>query len=891
MSTFRFWRDRIRREVDAEVAFHLEARVEELVRQGMSPAEACRQAVTEFGDVSTVKHDLQSIDRRVDRRQRRFEWLDGLRQDLRFAMRAAWRTPVVSLTIVLTLALGVGVNTAMFSLLDVIFLRPPAGVADPDGLHRVWRHARFRSGSQYWPGFPYAAYQGLDAALKGRADLAIYDSPIQWPSGRGDRPTMISVVAASASFLPLVGVTPALGRLYLPDEDDLAAPEPVAVISDALWRRLYGATPDAIGQELVIGGEAFSIIGVTPPGFSGIDLDRADAWVPLGRNPRYGGRTRRTWFRNPNLNSYGIVLRVLAGTGLNEVEQRATLSLRQASDGYRADTATVARFGAIVAARGPGERSPAVRVAERAAIVAALVLVIALANVSNLLLARAVIRRREIAVRLALGISGRRLVRLLVSESVLLALVASVGALVGARFGGALLRRLLMPEVAFASDPLHWRVLALAVVMALGAGLLSGLIPALRARRTDLTRSLKAGTRGSGADRSRLRPFLVATQAALSVVLVVGASLFLQSLERARQTDTGFDVDRLAFAGVSLTGDTATNRRTAMRLLQLEDRIAAVPGVERVAFSSIRPKWGFRFESYHADSPVTGRQALSGMVNAVSPGFFRTTGTKIRRGRTFSEGAAGSGESAVLVNEALADSLWPGGDALDQCIRFGGPAGPCHRVIGVTQNAMVSALRERPEPFLYVSALNPPSVRDLVTDIVVRVPPERATLALATIHDILSAEFPGASVNTSRMTETMEPEYRPWRLGSTLFALFGFLAVLVAAIGVYSAVSYSVTQRTHEFGVRLALGATTRMITAFVTGQGLRVVAAGVAAGIGLALVLGRSVAALLYDVDPVNPLALATGAGVLLVVSVVAALVPAWRAGRADPAAALRAD
>ena len=887
MSVFRSWKTDVGRDIDDELRFHFDARIAELVALGATPELARVQAVAEFGDVDAVRSDLRAIDDRLARRRQRGDVLDGWRQDITYAARSLRRTPAVSFTIILTLALGLGVNAAMFSLLDVILFRPPSGVAQPDDVRRLWSHVVFRSGGEYWSGYDYASYAAVEQSLAGRANLAIYGGPSKVTLGRSETPPQAHVVAASASLFKVLGVRPARGRFYGSDEDRLEAGAPVAVISDRFWRREFGADGGVVGTEIALGGRPYTIIGVGPPGFSGVDLDAADVWLPLASNPSYPAVMKTPWYENPGINGFQVLLRLRAAPE-PELEQRATLALRRPGIGFRQDTTTVARLGSIVKARGPGKISAAVQVAERAGGVALIVLLVAFANVVNLLLARAVRRRREIAVRLALGISSSRLVRLLVTESVLLSLAAAVAALGASWWGGALLRKLLMPEITWAEDPLHWRVLLLGVAAAIAAGAAAGLVPALQSRSPDLTRALKTGVREGSARRSRLRGFLVASQAALSVVLIVGAALFVQSLKNVRGLDIGYAVDRLAFVSVQQGSDKARRAEISNRLLQLEERMATVPGVERVAYTSMRPKWGIQFVDFFADAE-SGSAKRNGFYSAVSPGFFAATGTRLLRGRTFANGT--SSERAVLVNKTMADSLWPNQDPIGRCIRFKTADAACYSVIGVTQTALLIGVKEAPEPHLYLPLQNMPFESWGVGDVVLRLSPQRLTSSLAQVRDLLRDEFPGAKVSTNTMAAAMEPEYRPWQLGATLFTLFGALAALVAAIGVYSSVSYAVSQRTHEFGVRVALGASGAKIVGQVVGEGVRTVAIGVAAGILLALVSGRIVASLLYGVSPSDPLAMGVAALVLLVVAAAAAFAPAWRAGRSDPVSALRSD
>lgn len=890
MSVFRFWKPDVRRDIDDELRFHFEARIAELVSLGVAPDPARAQAVAEFGDVDQVRSDLRAIDDRVVAQRQRADVLDSWWQDIAYAARSLARTPAVSVAIIVTLALGLGVNASMFSLLDVVLLRPPEGVAEPDGVRRLWSLHVFRSGPQYWSGFGYRAFAALEQALGEGADLAIYNGPDQVALGRGENRPMVNVVAASTSYFTTLGIRAAHGRVYGPDEDRIEGGAPVAVISDRLWQRELGGDPGVIGQEIVLRNRPYTIIGIMPARFSGVDLDAAEVWVPLASNPGYDAKALADWFRNPNINGFQVLMRLAPAASEPELEQRATLALRGPDIGYAQDTTTVARLGSIVYARGPGKESAALSVAKRAGGVALIVLLVAFANVVNLLLARAVRRRREIAVRLALGISPSRLVRLLVTEGVLLSLAAAVGALAAAWWGGGLLRRLLMPEVVWAENPLHWRVLAFGISAAIIAGAAAALVPALQSRAPDLTRSLKTGTRDGGSQRSRLRGFLVASQAALSVVLIVGAALFVRSLNNVRALDIGYTVDRLAFASVNQGTDKARVAAISSRLLQLEERMANIPGVERVAYTSMRPKWGIQFVTYFSDGAASANKQ-SAFYSAVSSGFFSATGTRLISGRTFASGAAGGAERAVLVNKALADSVWPGLDPIGRCVRFEKPDAACYSVIGVTQNPLQTRLNDRPEPHLWAPIENQAIANWGVGDVVLRMNPEQLPTALSQVRELLRAEFPAARVSTSTMAAAMEPEYRPWQLGATLFTLFGALAGLVAAIGVYSSVSYAVSQRTHEFGVRVALGATGGRIVSHVVGHGVRAVAVGVVAGIVMTLASGRIVGSLLYAVSPGDPVAILVAASVLITAAAAASFAPAWRAGRSDPVSALRSD
>ncbi|HET7564375.1 MAG TPA: FtsX-like permease family protein, partial [Gemmatimonadaceae bacterium] len=533
-----------------------------------------------------------------------------------------------------------------------------------------------------------------------------------------------------------------------------------------------------------------------------------------------------------------------------------------------------------------------VQIAARLGGVALLVLLIAVANVVNLLLARAVQRRREIAVRLALGISRSRLVRLLVAESVLLAVLAGAAAILAAAWGGRVIRALLLPGVHWATTPLHWRVLAFSLVITLAVGIVAGLIPALQSTTPDLTRALKAGAREGTTQHARLRAALVMLQAALSVVLLVGAALFLDSLRNVRGLDLGYDSNHLVFADVSFeTPDSMRDSRVGFDFAALADRLRAAPGVQQVALASMQPMYGFSWLTYFPEADTITHKIPDTFFTGVSPEYFAAVGIRVLRGRTFPVGSAPS--NTVVINEALAHALWPGENPIGRCMRFAKRDAPCYTIIGVVENARRSSVIEDATAQYYLPLGRVPGGKygSQVRTIIVRADPHAMPLVEQEIQSDIRRAFPSGWPVITRMTDQLEPQYRPWRLGATLFTLFGALAMIVAAVGIYSTISYTVNQRVHEFGVRVALGARTHDVVRHVVASALRQVGIGVAVGAALALAGGRLVASLLYGVRPSNPVIMLTVAMVLLCVAAIAALAPAWRAARVDPVIALRAE
>ena len=817
--------------------------------------------------------------------------LDGLRQDVAYAFRSLRRAPGVTLGIVLTLALGLGVNMAMFSFLDVVFLRPPAGVQEPEQVRRVWTEIKFVDGAQFWSGFSYPQYAAVEGALGDRVETALYRSPTTSRLVIDGQELEAKTSLAGASFFELLGARSAIGRFYSADEDRLGAGDDVAVVSHAFWRRHLNGDASALGRELRIASRPYTVIGVAGEDFTGAELDATDVWLPLATQTSGA----QPWWTNHNVNGFQILLRPRESVADAALAQRVAVGLRSPEAMRRpADTANVVRLGSIIRAQGPGNKAQEVKIATRLAGVTIIVLVIACANVINLLLARAVRRRREIAVRLALGISRQRLARLLLTESVMLGLMAAAASLLAAYWGGALLRGLLLPNVSWADSatPLHWRVIVLALVTGLGAGVVAGLLPALQSLKTELTGALKAGFGDGHARRSRVRSALVVVQAALSVVLLVGAGLFVSSLSNVRGLRTGYDARQILFGGIQYdVRDSVRDARQPQAFREITERLRGAPGVEEVALARMAPTRGFSMIDYVPDVDTAQYAKPFTTYNLVTPEFFAATGMRIVRGEGFPRGAGGAMPAVVVINEAMAEKQWPGMDPIGRCMRFP-PEDECYRVVGVVETAMFDALLEDPQPQFYLPLDNPPQrAGTWFSSLIVRTRPDARDAATAETQRVLREVFPGGRPTIATMESYLEPEYRPWRLGATLFSAFGLLALIVAAVGIYSTVAYTVVQRTHEFGIRTALGARVRDILRQVIGSSLRTVALGVVVGVALAVAGGRFIAALLYGIEPGDPRVMIAVALALLGIAAVAAFVPARRAARVDPVTALRTE
>lgn len=833
----------------------------------------------------------------------------GLRQvlrDLRYTLRSFRRTPIVATSIVVTLALAIGANAALFSLLDRLFFQAPSGVEHPSQLRRLYVRSMNVGRPIVRDVFEYLEYTQLDSVLASGARLEAYTPPDSARVG-SDAGAYRRVVYATAGYFSLLGVRPTLGRFFFPAEAGPRDAASVAVIGESVWRDLFGGDPQVIGREIRIDDAPFTIIGVGPSGFTGTDLDVAEIWLPIGTYP-YPPIGGQPWYRRwRSARPLRILARLRAGTSELWIASRATVARRLGGTGEpRVDTTSTVLTGPLSAALGPStEPRQEVAIGTRLAAVVAIVLLIACANVANLLVARAMQRRREIAVRLALGISRGRLVAQLLIESLVLALIgAALGALIGV-WGGGVLRNNLMPETHWAGAPFDLRVATYTALVAVTVGLLAGLAPALQSTSPDLTSSLKSSARDGASHRSRLRMVLMAAQAALSVVLLAGGGVFIESLRHVKAIDLGYDADRLVFASVEYRNpecrcvDRYFGDRNAIStgLERAAASLAVLPIVQRTALGSAGPMYGFALtRTYRASGDtIPSLEGKEAAIIDVSPEYFATTGIRLSRGRLLSPNDGPGAAPVMVVNETLARTVWPGENPIGQCLVLGAPAplGRCYTVVGVVSDGHRFDVVEPPTMQYYVPLAqgisgHPTPARILI----VRAAPGRVALVAERTRRLLRQLFPTAEPpRVTTLTARLAPQLRPWQLGAELFSAFGALSLIVAMLGIYSVVAFAAQQRRHELGVRLAVGATGRDVLVLLVGASIRVVLIGVALGVLLTLGLGRSVQAILYDTSPTDPRILAAVTLIMVGAAALASFLPGLSATRADPVAVLRAD
>ena len=897
-------RPRIEADVGDEVAFHLEMRTAELVAQGWDEATAREEARRRFGDVQQWSNAMATVDRQRMTGKRWTGWLGDLARDLRYTARALRREPLFTAGVVGTLALGIGANATMFGIVDQLLLRPPSHVVEPSAVRRFYTASRDDHGVEHYdPGFGYAAFATLRTTSQSFIDLAAWSGPSPQPLGRGTDAREVLVGDATASLFPTLGARPVLGRFFTEAEDSPPTGSAVAVLGHELWRTAFAGDPRVLGRTVTIAGRDFEVIGVAPPGFTGIELQRVDVLIPM-TTASAGPISRMAppgtpWWELRSVEWLELLGRIKPGVTTAQAEaelgvlyQRFRTSDPGASSPRRGAAPPAARIvlAPVHVERGP-ERSPSARITLWLMGVSAFVLIIACANVTNLLLARAARRRREIAIRLAIGSGRGRLVRQLLIESLLLTTAGGIAGLLLAHWGGSFVRTVLLPSVTWDRTLTDPRVLLFTFAVIAVSGILAGIVPALQASRPDLTDALKAGRREGHGRQARTRTALLITQAALSVVLLVGAGLFVRSLDVASRAPLGFEPKGLLHLGSNLRGAGYSAVETAALYEQMRERIRGLPGVGSAALVASVPFWS----RFNTDLRVPGLDSLPRMAggrptySAVSPDYFATVRTRLLRGRQFTDADRQGSTPVAIVSETTARLLWPGGDALGQCVRLGqADSIPCMTVVGVVEDVHWDALREKPRLHVYAALAqrgDPPAL-------LVRVRGDE-TATVEAIRRVVYEIAPRVTfARLVPVSSYVDRQLRPWQLGARMFTVFGVLALVIAAMGLYSMLAYAVTLRTHEMGVRMALGARMGDVLRLIVSDGVRVTLVGVVIGLGAAALLAPLLQALLYDgVSSRDPLVMSGVALALLAVALLASLAPALRAARADPSAALRSD
>ncbi len=810
--------------------------------------------------------------------------------DLRQAFRAVVRARGFTFTAAATLAVGIGAVTTLTSVLDMLLLRPPAGVEAPGRVTRLlFHHRNPQFGEWTNSSVSYPDFTDLGAAKTFAALSAQYTSGASM--GRGAEAKPVSVAAVTGDFFPLLGTRPLLGRLLGRDDDRPDAGIPVAVLSERLWRTRFGGDPAIVGRTFPLDDQTYTVVGVAPPAFDAGDYDAPDLWVPftpIARRMQGGDeyRTDRGWY------FISLMARLAPGATPEQATAEATALIRAGrSDSTSANGFQDVRLAPVLEAAGP-DFSATAGLARWLAAMSLLVLLIACANVANLMLARGLTRARELAIRKALGAGQGQLVRQLFLEGVLVSLLAGGLGVLLASWGGGLLRGYILPEAMAERFSADGRVFAIALGATLLAALASSLIPAVQVTRSDLTPVLKEGGRGSGFRRSRLRSGLVVAQVALSVLLVVGAGLFLRSLRNLLAIDIGYDREHIILVDADPAGAGFSGQQTGAAFDAMAAAARAHPGVAAAALNYGEP-FGW---SLAERLRIAGRDSLPRMssggpyIQRTTGDYFTTMGLRLLRGRGFTDADRRPHPAVAVIGATMARRYFPDQDPIGQCLLLGKDATECTVITGVAEDGVRYSPQEEPQAIYYVP-LPPTSAATSHLTLFLRTRGPARDL-VADLRPLLQTAVPDLPyVRARSLEEVLEPRYEAARLGATLFGLYAGVALLLAGLGLYSVLAYAVRGRTHELGIRLALGAAPRSLVQMVVGDGIRLTLLGAALGIGGALAAGRALASQLYGVPAWDPLTIALATLTVLAAALGASLLPARRAAGVDPVTALRAD
>ena len=872
-------RRRVDRDLDDEVTAAFELAVQEHRRRGLDPDSARRRALIEVGRPSSIATHV--------REERAGAGLDALRRDLAFGARLLRRAPLFTLTAIVSLALGIGAATTIFTLVNALLLRE-LRVGHPGELVEIGRVTQYGRGGS----FSYPIYEALrDGNAVFDGTIAISRSLVQAATGTTPAPIGRFV---SENFFEVLQVPPGVGRLF--DRGDTRPGTAVAVVSHGFWQRELGGTTAAIGRTLLVEPVAFTIVGVLPASFDDPVVGRpADFYLPMSSEPAI---RRQSWLTRPDFNWLAIIGRLKPAVPLSAAQSNLdpvfgrfiqtvaeTIRDPESRQRYLSHRLVLesARTGLSDLRR---QFSRPVLLLMSAV---SLLLLIACTNVVNLLLARGVGRRREMALRLAIGAGRGRLIRQMLTESALLGVAGGAAGFALSRIGAPLLVALVSDgptPVALHIEP-DGRIVAFTAAVAIVATMLAGLLPALRTTHVEPTADFDASPRtlSSGRGSTRWSQALIAGQVALSLLLLVGASLVLASLRNIRTFDAGFDRGHVLTIGLSPEKAGFTGERYLQYFRDVLERVRAVPGVRAAGFTMITPISGGGIDLTLTVEGRPGASPSTVYVHRVSDGYLGAMGTPLRRGRDFTA-RDGPGAPVAIVNEALVQRFFPTEDPLGRRVTLGNQPGV--EIIGVAANAKYVTLREQDTPTIYTYA--PVNDRDRVgMQLAVGTHGDPLSLGPQIRREVQSIASAVSVAAPRTLTEQIERSLVTERLMGRLLTAFAAIALLLAGVGLYGVLGYAVARRTGEIGLRLALGATHRTVLRGVLRESAVLVAVGAAIGVPASLLLARTLTSLLFDVTPSDPLILAGCVLCLFAIGTVAAAVPAWRASRVDPIEALR--
>jgi predicted permease len=863
-----FRKERVERELAEEVSHYLDLLVESKINEGLESAEARRQALLELGGVEQVKEHVREVRMGHD--------LETLLQDLRFALRMTLKHPGFSLVAILTLSLGIGATTAIFSVVNAVLLRqlpindPERVVVIHDQLPQLNLPRTEVSALQY---LDYSnrpdVFESTAALTQRGLNLTGVNVPQRLQTGR-----------ATASLFPLLGINPLVGHLFTAEEDKFGN-QHVTLLSYGTWQRLFNADPGVAGRTLQLDGEGYEIIGVIPAGVEEL-YPNIDIWIPMAFSPRELAEGRR-WSL-----TLTMLARLKPGVGLQQAQAAMSNFTHNMAGDHPDDFNIEVRL--LIEERVSDVRKPLYILL--CAVVG--VLLISCSNIANLLLARASVRAREMAIRAALGAGRRRIVQQLLTESVVLGITGGALGVLFAAWGMSALTAMAPADLPRISEArLDARALCFTLAVSLASAVVFGLIPALLASKTDLVGSLKESGRSESASpsRHRLRRMLVIAEVSLAVVLLISAGLLLRSFVKLLNVSPGFDSHNVLTLRLSLPRTQYSDSAQVAGFINAAlERVSATPGVQHAAVAYQPP---FTPGGDNSVFSIRDRQAAPGDPEPhadylfITSDYFRAMGIPLLKGRLFersdvrTEGPIGDG-SAIIIDEALAKRFWPDRDPLGANIGWG-TQGPWGTIVGIVGSVHTKDLIEAPKGTIYFPWYFGSST------LVVRTADDPRSLAQTIREQVLAVDANQPLYDIKTMDERLARSLEARRFAVTLLGIFAALALLLAAIGLYGVIAYLVTQRRHEIGIRVALGATGVDVLKLVLGQAIRLALIGVAIGLAAAFAFTRLLSSLLFGVSPTDPLTFAVICVILIAVALMASYVPARRATRIDPMVALR--
>jgi putative ABC transport system permease protein len=814
--------------------------------------------------------------------------METLWQDIRFGFRILFKSPAFTLVAALSLALGIGANTAVFSVINATLLKP-LPVEEPERLVSFFTTDVGRPGNLPTSHLNYVDYRDQNQVFSGL--MAYTFAQLNLTRGETNEPVFGLVV--SGNYFDVLGVKAASGRTFMPDEDKTPGARPVVILSHGLWQRSFGADPNLVGKTISLNRHDFSVVGIVPEGFTGTDLGPGpDLWVPMMMHDQ--AQPGFDWYNTRRGLFLNLVGRLKPGVNVEQAQASLKTFAAQLAQSYPRDNeGRSAKVIPLLQARVDPDGTGQLMLASGVMMaVVALVLLIACANIANLLLARASARRKEIAMRLALGASRSRLIRQLLTESLVLSLLGGLVGFLVALWAKDLLRSVGPFDGGPNAPPvatLNFRVLGFTLLISLLSGVIFGLAPALQASKPDLVLTLKGET-SAPARRAfgfNLRKALVVIQVALSLVALISAGLYVRSLRNAQAVNPGFVTDNILLAGFNLGREGMARPQGVNFQRQLVERAGALPGVQAVTIASNRPFGGGRLRSVFLEGQAPSARGVLVQVNQVGLRFFETLGIPLTKGRDFSEQDGENAPQVVIINETMARRFWPDQEAVGKRFKFFGEEF-YREVVGVARDTKYNNLTEANAPFIYLPLLQ--NYADAGT-LHVRATGDaaRMTAAVRGVAKDLAANVPLLNVQT--LGERIDQSLNGQRSQTNLLAFFGLLALLLSSIGIYGVMAYSVAQRTREIGIRMALGARSQNVLSLVVRQGMTLVMIGVVLGLIASFAVTRFIGSLLFGVTASDPATFAVTSLLLVGVAAMASYLPARRATKVDPLLALRHD